>query len=139
MTLSASSATAPVGTTARTSAPAPGRRVVDAPTRMFHGLFALTFIGAYVTADSEHWRLLHVTLGYAFGGLAGFRVMYGLVGPRHVRLGSLWRRVAGTRAWLRSLRSPFSANWRQGGTLGMALAVVAMLALVANIVIWWFC
>ena len=27
------------------------RRVVDAPTRMFHWLFALCFAGAYITAD----------------------------------------------------------------------------------------
>ena len=42
----------------------PRRRVIDAPTRMFHWLFALTFIGAYVTAESEHWRqeALHLNL-----------------------------------------------------------------------------
>jgi hypothetical protein len=45
------------------SAAAPGRLVTDAPTRMFHWLFALSFLGAYLTADGEHWRLLHVTLG----------------------------------------------------------------------------
>ena len=81
-----------------TSTSTPGRLVVDAPTRMFHGLFALTFIGAYVTADSEHWRLLHVTLGYAFGGLAGFRVMYGLVGPRHAGAAAAARLVEVERA-----------------------------------------
>ena len=32
-------------------------------------VFAATFTGAYLSADSEHWRLLHATLGYAFGGL----------------------------------------------------------------------
>jgi len=36
---------------------APSRRVTDAPTRMFHWLFALCFAGAYATADGEHWRL----------------------------------------------------------------------------------
>ena len=45
-----------------------GRLVTDAPMRMFHWLFALSFVGAYFTAESEHWRLLHVTLGYAFAG-----------------------------------------------------------------------
>ena len=29
------------------------RRVVDAPTRMFHWLFALSFVGAYLSADGE--------------------------------------------------------------------------------------
>jgi len=55
----------------------PGRRVTDAPTRMFHWLFALSFVGAYATADGESWRALHVTLGYTMVGLLVFRVLYG--------------------------------------------------------------
>ncbi|MFP5400059.1 MAG: cytochrome b/b6 domain-containing protein, partial [Gammaproteobacteria bacterium] len=54
---------------ARAAAPAPSRRVVDAPTRMFHWLFALSFAGAWLSAESEHWRALHVTLGYTLAGL----------------------------------------------------------------------
>ena len=108
------------------------RRVTDAPTRMFHWLFALSFAGAYVTAESEHWRLLHVTLGYTMAGLLGFRVLYGLLGPRTAGLGLLWRKVAGARDWLRAapqaVWSP--AHWRQGPNLLMALAVLLLLALV---------
>ncbi len=138
MSTSPASVAAPIGSSAHTGAPTPGRRVVDAPTRMFHWLFALTFVGAYLTADGERWRLLHVTLGYAFGGLAGFRVLYGLVGPRQARLASLWRRVAGAPDWLRSLRSArslSSVNWPRGRNPGMALASVAMLVLVAPLVL----
>jgi cytochrome b len=117
----------------------PQRRVVDAPTRMFHWLFALSFLGAYLTAEGERWRALHVTLGYTLAGLLAFRVLYGLFGPRHARLGLLLRRLASAPAWLRSaaqslkngpLPSPRQAiNWRQGQNLLMALAVLAMLAL----------
>lgn len=114
---------------AATRAPAPGRRVTDAPTRMFHWLFALSFVGAYLTAESEHWRLLHLTLGYSFGGLLVFRLLYGLLGPRQVGLGLLWRKLGAAPAWLRSLPSG-AVNWRQGQHLAMALAVVLMLALV---------
>lgn len=110
--------------------PAPSRRVTDAPTRMFHWLFALSFVGAYLTAESEHWRLLHVTLGYSFAGLLVFRVLYGLLGPRQAGLGLLWRKLGAAPAWLRSLRSGSNVNWRQGQNLAMALAVVLMLALV---------
>ena len=129
--------TARTGSTAATAAsgpPTPGRRVVDAPTRMFHWLFAATFTGAYLSADSEHWRLLHATLGYAFGGLLVFRVLYGLLGPRHASLGSLWRRIAGAPAWLRSLgsaRAESGVNRRQGQQLATTAAIVAMLALAA--------
>jgi len=118
--------------------PAASRLVIDAPTRMFHWLFALSFVGAYVTAESEHWRLLHVTLGYAFGGLLVFRVLYGLFGPRQARLGPLWRRLAGLPAWLHAplaARSFSSVNWRQGQHLTMALAIVSMMLLVVPLVL----
>lgn len=115
------------------AAPAPRRLVTDAPIRMFHWLFALSFVGAYLTAESEHWRALHVTLGYSFAGLFGFRVLYGLIGPRQARLGLPWRKLGAAPAWLRtvvSTRSAGSINWRQGQYLVMALAVLLMMALV---------
>lgn len=113
-----------------TTAPAPRRLVTDAPTRMFHWLFALSFVGAYLTAESEHWRLLHVTLGYSFAGLLVFRLLYGLLGPRQAGLGLLWRKLGAAPTWLRSLRTGAAVNWRQGQNLAMAMAVVLMLALV---------
>ena len=123
------------------SQPAPAqpthRRVTDAPTRMFHWLFALSFAGAYATAESEHWRLLHVTLGYTLAGLLGFRVLYGLLGPRAAGLSLLWRKLAGAPAWLRTLpqaaHSP--VHWRQGQNLLMALAVLLLLALVVPLIL----
>jgi cytochrome b len=110
--------------------PAASRLVTDAPTRMFHWLFALSFVGAYLTAESEHWRLLHVTLGYGFAGLLVFRLLYGLLGPRQAGLGLLWRKLGAAPAWVRSLRAGVPIQWRQGQNLTMALAVVLMLALV---------
>ena len=113
--------------------PAPRRLVTDAPTRMFHWLFALSFLGAYLTADGERFRLLHVTLGYTLAGLLVFRVLYGLFGPRQAGLGLLWRKLTGLPAWLRSVRTAPSlstVNWRQAQNLLMALAVFALLVLV---------
>ncbi len=106
-----------------------GRRVVDAPIRMFHWLFALSFLGAFVTADGERWRAMHVTLGYLFVGLLGLRLLYGLLGPRPARLGPLLRRVAGVRPWLRSLlqRPLFEIDWRHGENLLISLAIATML------------
>lgn len=116
---------------------APRRRVIDAPTRMFHWLFALSFAGAYLTADSgERWRDLHVTLGYVLAGLLVFRLVYGLVGPRQARLGLLLRKLSGLPAWLRAMAGGLQQQqwqhlpWRQGQNLLMALAVLALLALV---------
>lgn len=115
------------------AAPAAGRRVTDAPTRLFHWLFALSFAGAYLSAEGERWRAMHVTLGYIMAGLLVFRVLYGLFGPRHAGLGLMWRKLGSAPAWLRSLARRGAAggiDWRQGQNLAMALAVVALLALV---------
>ncbi|RVU45003.1 cytochrome b/b6 domain-containing protein [Rubrivivax rivuli] len=122
----------PTGT-ATTSAPR--RRVVDVPTRVFHALFALSFFGAYLTAEGERWRAMHVTLGYTLAGLLAFRVLYGLFGPRHARLGALLRKLAGAPAWGRStLHALKAGQWqallaRPGQHLLLAASVAALLVL----------
>lgn len=88
-----------------TPAAAPSRRLVDAPTRAFHWLFALSFVGAYLTAESDRWQLVHVTLGYTLAGLLAFRLLWGLLGPRHVRLGLWTARLRSAPALLQSLRN----------------------------------
>jgi cytochrome b len=113
----------------------PMRRVIDAPTRMFHWLFALCFVGAYISADSERWRLLHVTLGYTFGALLLFRVAYGMFGPRQASLGVLWRKLSGAPLWFKSISSPSQINWRQGQNLLMALTVAGLLAMVVPLTV----
>ena len=65
--------------------------VWDAPVRTFHWLMVISFVGAYLSAESETWRLLHVTLGYTMGGLIGFRLVWGVLGTRYARFGSFVR------------------------------------------------
>ncbi|MEQ1439111.1 cytochrome b/b6 domain-containing protein [Fontimonas sp. SYSU GA230001] len=77
--------------------------VWDIPTRVFHWLLAISFAGAYVTAESEAWRLVHVTLGYTFGGLILFRLLWGLVGTRHARFSDFAFGPRRVLAYLRSL------------------------------------
>lgn len=115
---------------------APGRRVTDSAMRMFHWLFALSFLGAYLTADGERWRALHVTLGYALAGLLVFRVVYGLFDPRQAGLGTMWRRLGGARAWAQSVArsdSIAAINWRQGQNLLMTLATATLLGIVVPV------
>jgi cytochrome b len=52
--------------------PVSTRRVSDAATRAFHWLFAFSFLGAYLTADFERLRGVHVALGYTMLGLLAF-------------------------------------------------------------------
>ncbi len=111
-----------------------GRLIIDAPVRTFHGLFALSFAGAWLTAESERWRDVHVTLGYAFSGLLLFRLAYGLAGPRQARLAMLWRRVTGVRAWLHHALGG-RADLPQAATLGMAAAPLLVMLAAAPLVL----
>jgi len=108
--------------------------VWDLPTRVFHWLLALSFAGAYVTAESERWRLVHVTLGYTLGGLLAFRLLWGLVGTRHARFASFVRGPAAVLRYLRSIASGRPEHHTGHNPAG-ALAIVALLALGAALVL----
>ena len=60
--------------------------VWDFPTRTFHWLLALSFVGAFITGDSERYREIHLLLGYTMLALIGFRLVWGIVGIRRRRL-----------------------------------------------------
>jgi cytochrome b len=80
--------------------------------------------------------LLHVTLGYTLAGLLAFRLLYGLIGPRQVRLKALWGKVANAPHWARSVRAFVTRTpgapkatplLRQTENLAMGVATVALL------------
>ncbi len=111
------------------AAPArPARRVLvwDAPVRVFHWLAVLSFAGAWLTAESERWRLLHVTLGYTLAGLVAFRLVWGLVGTRHARFANF---VRGPKAVFEHLRDMVQGRFERhaGHNPAGALAIVALL------------
>lgn len=113
------------------------RRVNDLATRTFHWLFAFSFLGAYVTADFERLRGVHVALGYTMLGLLGFRIVWGLVGPKHVRLKLLFGKLSGLRGWFRDAKLASSIQtipWKQGQNLLMAIVVACLLMLVLPLV-----
>jgi cytochrome b len=112
---------------------APAKVLVwDMPVRLFHWLMALSFFGAYISAESERWRLLHVTLGYTLAGLVAFRLVWGLVGTRHARFSDF---VRGPRAIARYLSAIVAGRPEHhvGHNPAGALAIVAMLGLSAVI------
>lgn len=123
-----------VPSTAVPVSPTSTRRTVDAFTRTLHALLALSFFGAYITAESEVFRLVHVSLGYTLGGLLVTRVVWGFVGPRHARLSALWGKLRGLGPWFKGLRQG-QASWRHAQNLYMALSVVVVLAVIAPVVL----
>ena len=107
-----------------------GVLVWDFPVRVFHWLLALNFAIAWLTAESETWRLVHVIAGYTVGGLVVFRLLWGLVGTRHARVGNFVRGPRAAYSYLKdSLRGqhPRHAGHNPAG----ALAIVGLLALAA--------
>lgn len=77
--------------------------VWDAPVRVFHWLMVVSFAGAYLTAESERWRLIHVTLGYTMGGLVAFRLVWGVIGTRYARFAGFVRRASSVKRYVGSL------------------------------------
>lgn len=62
--------------------------VWDLPTRIFHWLLALGFLGAMLTSESERYADIHHMLGYTVLGLVAFRLIWGIVGTRYARFGA---------------------------------------------------
>lgn len=77
--------------------------VWDVPTRVFHWLLAASFAGAFLTAESERFRDIHVLLGYTVVGLIGFRFVWGLIGTRYARFSAFAFGPSKVVAYLKSL------------------------------------
>ncbi len=102
--------------------------VWDLPTRLFHWLLAGSFAGAWLTAESERWRDVHVVLGYTFAGLIAFRLLWGLVGSRYARFSAFVKGPAAVASYLRSLLGPRPEH-HVGHNPAGGWAVLALLAL----------
>lgn len=108
----------------------PDVQVWDPAVRLFHWGMVACFAGAWLTADSEHWRQLHVALGYTMAALVAFRLVWGLVGPTHARFTSFVRGPRAAWRYLRSLPGPRPEHHLGHNPAG-ALAIVGLLVLTA--------
>jgi cytochrome b len=102
--------------------------VWDLPTRVFHWLLVVSFVGAFVTAESERLRDLHLLLGYSAAGLVAFRLLWGLVGTLHARFASFPLSPRAVVDYLRSLLA-LSPRHYFGHNPAGSWAILAMLAL----------
>lgn len=112
----------------------PTRRTVDSFTRTLHALMALSFVGAYLTADSEYFKPVHVSLGFTLGGLLATRVLWGWLGPRHARWSAMWGKLRGMADGLRGVRTG-QASWRQAQNWYLASSVLLILLAIAPVVL----
>lgn len=102
--------------------------VWDLPTRWFHWLMVLSFAGAWLTAESERYRDIHVMLGYSLLGLIGFRLLWGVAGTRYARFSEFVRSPVAVVRYLKSLVSGKPEHYVGHNPAG-AIAIVLLLLL----------
>jgi cytochrome b len=103
-------------------------KVWDAPTRVFHWLLVGSFAGAWLSAESERWALVHITLGYTMLGLVAFRLLWGVMGTKHARFRSFVRGPCAVRRFALAMLRGQPEHHVGHNPLG-ALAIVALLSL----------
>ncbi|MDX9999005.1 MAG: cytochrome b/b6 domain-containing protein [Phenylobacterium sp.] len=110
----------------------PAIRVWDPMVRVFHWGLVVSFALAWLTAES--WEDLHHFAGYAAAALIGFRLVWGLAGPRYARFGQFVRRPSEVIGYLRAVargREPryLGHNPAGGAMIMMLILVMALTAL----------
>lgn len=104
--------------------------VWDLPVRIFHWALVASFAGAWLTAESEQWRLVHVTLGYTVAALVAFRIVWGFVGTRYARFSEFVKGPSAVLAYVKSMIARKPAHFVGHNPAG-AIAIVALLAMAA--------
>jgi cytochrome b len=104
--------------------------VWDLPTRLFHWLLVLTLIGLYTTAKlGFDWMPWHMRLGKFMIGMLIFRVIWGVVGPRHARFSNF---IKGPRAILQYLKGGIISVGHNPMGAGMVVLMLLLLAVQAT-------
>ena len=108
-----------------------GRRLIwDLPTRVFHWALAASFVGAYLLAEEDGSRNLHVMFGYTVAGLLVFRLLWGFVGSTHARFRDFAYGPGAAAAYLRDLVRGRARDYDGHNPAG-SWAIYALLALAA--------
>ena len=107
------------------------RRVVDAPTRMFHWLFAVCFTAAYLTSESERVKVVHAAFGYTMVALLIFRLIYGWMGPRPVRWSSVITKLKSGWIWCRTfqIKDVLVSNLNSAQNFALVLATTSLMVM----------
>lgn len=115
--------------------------VWDVPTRVFHWSLALSFAGAYVTAETERYRDVHLALGYVFLGLILFRLVWGLLGTDYARFSAFWFSPSAVISYLRSLGGSqpqhFVGHNPAGALAIFLLLVLGLLIGSSGVLLYW--
>lgn len=115
--------------------------VWDVPTRVFHWTLALSFAGAYLTADGERYRDIHLALGYLMLGMIAFRLVWGFVGTAYARFTAFAFKPAEVVQYVRSLLSPQPQHYvghnPAGGVAIFLLLALGLLLGLSGLGLYW--
>ncbi len=106
-------------------------KVWDPLVRVFHWALVLAFTVAYLSGDELMG--VHVIAGYTIAGLIAFRLLWGLVGPRHARFSDFVRSPSTVWSYLRDVLWRRAKRYLGHNPAGgaMILALLLMLVLTA--------
>lgn len=105
-------------------------RIWDLPVRIGHWALAASVAIAWLTAEQEAWRRVHIVAGGVAGAVVLFRLLWGFVGSRSARFRTFVRSPAAAVAELRDHLAGHAAprathtvigGWAVIGLLGLAL------------------
>jgi cytochrome b len=103
----------------------------DWPVRIGHWLLVGAFALAWITGDSEEWRLVHAFAGGTVVSVVLFRLLWGFIGTRHARFTSFMRGPQAVvdyfRGLLRGEESNYAGHNAAGGWAIVALLVLGLL------------
>ena len=103
--------------------------VWDFPVRVFHWLLVASFIGAWLTSDSEAQQMIHYAFGYTAVVLVLFRVVWGIVGTRYARFSQFIKGPAQTRQHIKALLTG-NQHLGVGHNSAGALAMISLMVLI---------
>ncbi|MCC6320828.1 MAG: cytochrome b/b6 domain-containing protein [Phycisphaerales bacterium] len=116
----------------------PRTLIWDVPTRLFHGLFAAGFIAAAVIALGlgEHSPLFpyHGIIGLVLGLVVVLRLVWGVVGTRYARFGSLAYGPGAVVGYFKGVATGRAGRYA-GHNPGSAYAAIAMLAIMLGLAV----
>lgn len=115
-------------------------RVWDLPTRVFHWLFVLSFITAFVTNGDARYLDTHVFAGYLFATLLLFRIVWGLVGSYYARFVNFRFSLSAAFQYLKSLiahRPRHFTGHNPAGSIAIYLMLsVSVLVVLSGLIVY---
>jgi len=107
-------------------------KVWDPLVRLFHWSLLLFFIAAY--ASGEEWLALHVQAGYVIAGLIVFRVVWGVIGPRHARFADFVHSPRAVVTYLKDLVTSHPPRYLGHNPAGGAMVIALLTSLAVTTV-----